>query len=232
MSVTWFFRSVMNKVFTYSNYELVNRVITLFLLTKLRYWASLEIVKSLLDCDGVAVDLGAGDGSMTRFLLKLGVKPRSILLVDPAVNGLLLMRDRPEIIDKVIAVGEALPLRSGSVCVIYTAFALRQFNDKFRAMIEARRVLRRCGSFIVLEFWRPDTVIMHAVLLYYLTLPLPLLVSLVAPRSIKEYLTMRRTIKGLGPISWLRNVLNKFVGDVTSYRKYMDIFVIIRARKC
>ena|GEM_PF-1178042 len=230
MSITRFFRDAMNRVFAYSNYDLVNNVITLHLLPRLRYWASLEIMKSLRDCDGVLVDLGAGDGSMTKYLLKLGVKPRSIVLIDPAVNGLLMMRGGSEIIDKVVAIGEMLPLRSSSACIVYTAFALRQFSNKPLAMVEVHRVLRRYGSFIVLEFWRPDAVLIHALLLYYLTLPLPLLVSIIAPRSIREYSVMRLTIKNTGPISWLRDLIDKLVGDVVSFRKYIGIFVVIRAR--
>ncbi len=232
MNMTHLFKDVMNKVFAYSNYDLVNNVITLCLLPKLRYWASLEIISSMRGYEGPLLDLGAGDGSMTRYVLKLGLKPKFIVLLDPAINGLLSIKDlRQEMVDKVVAVGEALPLRSSSIQVIYTAFALRQFNNKAIALTEVRRVLRKGGSLVVLEFWRPDNALAHIVLIYYLTAILPLLISLVAPRTIKEYLTMRDTIKGIGSISWLRLLINKFVGDVISSRKYMGIFTIIRARK-
>ncbi|MFB6469972.1 MAG: class I SAM-dependent methyltransferase [Vulcanisaeta sp. AZ3] len=232
MSRTSIFRNIMNRVFAYSRYDLVNNIVTLYLLRKLRYWASMEIIKSMNEHDCIILDLGAGDGSMTKYLLKFSIKPKSIVLLDPAINGLLSINElRQEFIDRVVGVSEALPLRQSSICTIYTAFAFRQFNNKALALIEAHRVLRRNGSFVILEFWRPDGAMAHAVLLYYLTLPLPLLISIVAPRSIRDYLIMRDTIRGIGPITWLKDLINRFIGNVEFFKRYLGIFVIIRARK-
>ncbi len=216
----------MNKVFVYSNYELVNTVITLFQLRRLRYWAFREIVSSIGDCDGYLLDLGAGDGSMTRFVIHNGLRHRPVILLDPAINGLKLVGDQySDIIDKVVGVGEYLPIRHGSICAVYTSFALRQFGNKSMALLEVRRILRRGGgSFIVLEFWRPDNPLTYAILLFYLVLVLPLLVSIVAPREVWDYATMRITVRGgIGGISWLRRLIGgELVGNVVLHRTYLE----------
>ncbi|GAB6945696.1 class I SAM-dependent methyltransferase [Vulcanisaeta sp. JCM 14467] len=232
MSLPRFFKDVMNKVFAYSNYELVNTVITLFQLRKLRYWAFREIISSIGDCSGYLLDLGAGDGSMTRFVIRNGLRRRPIILLDPAINGLKSAGDLcPGLVDRVVGVGEYVPLRSGSICTVYTSFALRQFNDKPLALLEVRRILRRGGSFIVLEFWRPDNPLAHAILLFYLVFVLPLLVSIVAPREVWDYATMRITVRNIGDISWLKELIKDLVGNVVSYRTYLGIFLLVRAIK-
>ncbi|WP_054855272.1 class I SAM-dependent methyltransferase [Vulcanisaeta sp. JCM 16161] len=222
----------MNKVFTYSNYELVNTVITLFQLRRLRYWAFQEVLRSIRGCNGYLLDLGAGDGSMTRFVINNGLRHRPIILLDPAISGLKSMGNLyAELVDRVVGVGEYLPLRQGSLCAVYTSFALRQFSNKPLALLEVRRVLRRGGSLIVLEFWRPNNPLTYAVLLFYLVFALPLLVSIVAPREVWDYATMRITVRDIGSISWLRRLIEDLVGNIASYRTYLGIFLLIRAVK-
>ncbi|BDR93121.1 class I SAM-dependent methyltransferase [Vulcanisaeta souniana] len=230
MSLSRFFRDVMNKVFAYSNYELVNTVITLFQLRRLRYWAFEEVLKSMNKCEGYLLDLGAGDGSMTRFILNNGLRHRPVIMLDPAVNGLRLRGDlHSVVVDRVVGVGEYLPFKQGTMCVVYTSFALRQFNNKVLALLEARRVLRRGGSLIILEFWRPDSPLAYAVLLFYLIFALPLLVSIVAPREVRDYMAMRITVRNIGGHSWLRSLVNHTVGEIVTYRAYLRIFLLIRA---
>ncbi|WP_237699701.1 class I SAM-dependent methyltransferase [Vulcanisaeta moutnovskia] len=230
MSLSQFFKDVMNKVFAYSNYELVNTAITLFQLRRLRYWAFQEVMTSVRNCNGYLLDLGAGDGSMTRFIISNGFRHRPIILLDPAISGLRSMGNlHSELVDRVVGVSEYLPLKRGSICTVYTSFALRQFNNKPLALIEVRRILRKDGSFIVLEFWRPDNPLTYAVLLFYLVFALPLLVSIVAPREVRDYATMRITVRGIGSISWLRELIKELVGNIESYQTYLGIFLLIRA---
>ncbi len=232
MSISQFFKDVMNKVFAYSNYELVNTVITLFQLRRLRYWAFQEIVSSIGNCGGYLLDLGAGgDGSMTRFVIRNGLRHRPVILLDPAINGLKSMGDQySEIIDKVVGVSEYLPIRRGSICAVYTSFALRQFSNKPMALLEYVGPQEGC-SFIVLEFWRPDNPLTYAILLFYLVFVLPLLVSIVAPREVWDYATMRITVRDIGGISWLRRLIRELIGNIVSYRTYLGIFLLIRAVK-
>lgn len=232
MSLPQFFKDVMNKVFTRSNYELVNTIITLFQLRKLRYWAFREIISSINGCGGYLLDLGAGNGSMTRFVMSNGLRRRPVILLDPAINGLKSVHDLdPEAVDRVVGVGEHLPVRPGSICIVYTAFALRQFSNKPLALLEVRRALRSGGYFIVLEFWRPDNPLAYAVLLFYLAFALPLLVSIAAPREVRDYMTMRVTVRDIGGFSWLRGLIREFIGNIITYRTYLGIFLIIRAVK-
>ncbi len=94
-----------------------------------------------------------------------------------------------------------------------------------------RRALRSGGYFIVLEFWRPDNPLAYAVLLFYLAFALPLLVSIAAPREVRDYMTMRVTVRDIGGFSWLRGLIREFIGNIITYRTYLGIFLIIRAVK-
>lgn len=58
---------------------------------------------------------------------------------------------------------------------------------------------------------------------------MPLLVSIVAPREVWDYATMRITVRGIGGISWLRRLIEDLVGYTISYRTYLGIFLLIRA---
>lgn len=220
----------MNKVFTYSNYELVNTVVTLFQLRRLRYWGFREVISSVGNCDGYLLDLGAGDGSMTKFIIRNRFRRRPIILLDPAISGLKSVGNLyPEVVDRVVGVSEYLPIKPRSLCTVYTAFAFRQFGNKVLALLEVRRVLRKGGSFIILDFWKPDNPLTHAILLFYLTFALPLLVSIAAPREVGDYATMRITLRNIGGFSWLRGLINDLIGNVVLYRTYLGIFLIIRA---
>ncbi|WP_238375147.1 class I SAM-dependent methyltransferase [Vulcanisaeta thermophila] len=233
------FRNIMSRIFAGSDYETVNTALTLFMLRKLRYWASNEIIRSLVKRSGLMLDLGAGNGAMTKYLLTLINNSgnnvahliRGIVLVDPSLQGLMEAKSLGYIVDPVVGIAEALPIRSSAISIAYSAFALRQFRDKVRALLEVRRVLARGGYFILLEFWRPTWVFMYVVLLFYLVLPLRIIVALLSPRHIGDYGVMRDTVLDIGDVGWLRDLARVLVGDVVYLRTYLSIFVLMRVTR-
>jgi demethylmenaquinone methyltransferase / 2-methoxy-6-polyprenyl-1,4-benzoquinol methylase len=118
------------------------------------------------------VDCAGGTGDIARRLARLSRQAKArrgggdaeILVVDYNAEMVGVGRDRvlePEI---AWAVGDAqrLPLPDGSADAYVIAFGIRNVTDIPTALREARRVLKRGGRFLCLEFSRPVAPAMRA----------------------------------------------------------------------
>ncbi len=213
----------MSRIYVDSDYEAANIAITLGLIKRLR-----EVIASFLasrQCLSYAIDLGAGNGVMTLYAVKKARRPLNAVLVDPSIEGLKRAR-RVLDADAIVGIAEALPLRDGSAQVVYTAFALRQFEDKVKSLLEVRRVLKRGGAFVVLDFWRPRSRVLDVLLRLYMHIAVPLIAMAVAPRVFREFAKMRHTLDGIGDMEWLKELLNLTVGRVVIWRVIHGIFIV------
>lgn len=102
---------------------------------------------------GVVVEVGAGGGFYTGALRRRCGTGARLVVLDPFAGGVSRLRVRHGV-SGVCADGQRLPLRDGSVDVLFYGYALEEFADLDAAVAEAARVLRP-GGHLVLFLWRP-----------------------------------------------------------------------------
>jgi len=96
-----------------------------------------------------------------------------------------------------LAVADAmrLPIRSGSLAGMTCAFGMRNLSSSAQGLAEAYRVLKPRGVFVVLEFYRPSSLLMRAFHAVYARFVLPLVGSIVS-RDTEAYGYLARSMKG------------------------------------
>ena len=118
------------------------------------------------------VDCAGGTGDISRRLARLaraakarrGGSDAQILVVDYNAEMVGVGRDRVPEAEIAWAVGDAqrLPLPDASMDAYVIAFGIRNVTDIPAALREARRVLKRGGRFLCLEFSRPTAPAMRS----------------------------------------------------------------------
>lgn len=91
-----------------------------------------------------------------------------------------------------------LPFRDGVFDAVTCGFGMRNLDDLRTGAVEIRRVLREGGTFVTLEFFRPETVVARAFYSCVAPLMIPLMGSLLGSRrEAYEYLvnSIRRFAK-------------------------------------
>ncbi len=89
----------------------------------------------------------------------------------------------------ICADARALPLPDASVDAIVAGFGIRNVPEPHRAVAEAARVLRPGGVFVVVDFFRPVTLLARFLDLTYNRFALPLIGGLITgERSAYQYL--------------------------------------------
>jgi ubiquinone/menaquinone biosynthesis methyltransferase len=136
-------------------YDRANRVMSVGIDKLWRRKAIRALLADLGDCPRV-LDLGAGtlDGAIAILRRKPGA---SVLAADFARNMLaqgLKKRGAAKVAAQV-ADGHALPYASSVFDAAFSAFCVRNLQDRERAMAELRRVVRPGGRIVILEFFRP-----------------------------------------------------------------------------
>ena len=121
-----------------SRYDLINRVLSL---GQERRWRSRGV--SMLP-PGRVLDLGCGTGD-TDF------GSREVIGLDPVVE----MLELSAVPARLAGVGEALPLRDGSVEGVFSAYVFRNLTSVDETLAEVERVLVPGGVLVVIGLTRP-----------------------------------------------------------------------------
>lgn len=96
-----------------------------------------------------ALDLGCGAGAKTGWLAAQAAPGATVLGLDCDRAGLQLAQTALPAASWLAADAHALPLRSGSLALIWCVAALSLFHTPVQALSEARRVLRPQGTLVV-----------------------------------------------------------------------------------
>jgi demethylmenaquinone methyltransferase / 2-methoxy-6-polyprenyl-1,4-benzoquinol methylase len=136
---------------------------------------------------GRVLDLGSGTGA-TDFAR------REVIGLDPVIEMLALSPVR----DRVVAVGERIPLADASVDGVFSGFVFRNLTSVPETLSEINRVLRPGNTAVVVDLARPKNSILRLVHRAGTALVLPL-IGLVFARAPREYWYLHRSLDALPP---------------------------------
>jgi demethylmenaquinone methyltransferase/2-methoxy-6-polyprenyl-1,4-benzoquinol methylase len=136
---------------------------------------------------GRVLDLGSGTGD-TDF------GSRVVVGLDPVIEMLALS----PVPDRIVAVGERIPLADGSVDGVFSGFVFRNLTSVPETLDEINRVLRPGNTAVVVDLTRPKNPILRLVHRIGTALVLPL-VGLVFARAPREYWYLHRSLDSLPP---------------------------------
>lgn len=126
-----------------------------------RLWKHFALSMTGLQPGQRALDVAGGSGDLALGLARQVGRTGFVVLSD--INASMLAEGRDRLIDAGAVAGvdfvqadaERLPFADGSFDCVTIGFGLRNVTDKPAALASMRRVLRRGGQLIVLEFSRP-----------------------------------------------------------------------------
>jgi demethylmenaquinone methyltransferase / 2-methoxy-6-polyprenyl-1,4-benzoquinol methylase len=107
----------------------------------------------------VILDVATGTADLAIKAMK--IRPEKIVGIDISRNMLEIGKDKihkkglSEKIELIQADSENIPFQEGEFDVAMVAFGVRNFADPLRGLNEMRRVLRKDGMILVLEFSKP-----------------------------------------------------------------------------
>jgi demethylmenaquinone methyltransferase/2-methoxy-6-polyprenyl-1,4-benzoquinol methylase len=160
-------------------YDRINRILSL---GRERVWRSVGV--GMLD-SGLVLDLGCGTGD-TDF------EGRTAIGLDPVLE----MLELSPVPARVVAVGEAIPLREASLDGVFSAFVFRNLTSIDRTLGEIERVLKPGASAVIIDLGRPANALLRMIHRIGTAVVLPL-VGLVFAGAPSEYWYLHRTLDSL-----------------------------------
>lgn len=146
-------------------YDLLNRVLSF---GRDVSWRRRAVALAGIGPGERALDVGAGTGDLALALAEAGPSGRVVAL-DIAEKMLVRARARAKSpIGLVAGSAEALPFPDGMFSCVTAGFAVRNFGDLARGLVEMRRVLRPGGRAVVLELALPPNRALRGLHLFYL----------------------------------------------------------------
>jgi demethylmenaquinone methyltransferase/2-methoxy-6-polyprenyl-1,4-benzoquinol methylase len=146
-------------------YDLITRVLSY---GQDRRWKARLIREARVGAGDVVLDLACGTGDLARLAVNAGAS--RVFGLDLTPRMLVLARPRSAAIGYVAGDMGALPIAGNAVDVVTTGYGLRNVADLDTAIAEVARVLRPGGRFISLDFNRPESAVVRACFLAYLTI--------------------------------------------------------------
>ena len=162
-------------------YDRINRILSL---GRERRWRTVGV--EMLE-PGIVVDLGCGTGD-TDF------DGREVIGIDPVVE----MLELSPVPTRVVGVGEAIPVRDGSMDGVFSAFVFRNLTSVDRTLEEIERVMRPGASAIIIDLGRPQNRLLRLIHRLSTAIVLPL-VGLLFARAPGEYWYLHKSLDSLPP---------------------------------
>jgi ubiquinone/menaquinone biosynthesis methyltransferase len=174
-------------------YDLLNRLMSMGIDRRWRARA-LSLLAERLPAEGGLLDSCAGTLDLSA-AMEARFPERKLLAADFSREMLVRGRDKVRGAPLLVADAMRLPVQSGALAGMTCAFGMRNLTEPQTGLREAHRVLRPGGSFVVLEFFRPSTMVMRVFHAVYARFVLPTVGSLVS-RDREAYAYLARSMKG------------------------------------
>ncbi len=180
------------------SYDLNNRVHSLW---RDQSWRKFAVQQAGVKPGETVLDCACGTGDLTR-LFASTTPAKKVVGLDftPAMldrarekDASLVSEGRVQYID---GDAMALPLEDASVDVISIAFGIRNVAEPAKALREFRRVLRNGGRLVVLEFDKPQNVVVRAVSNFYTQSVMPLTATLISGDRSGAYRYLPKSVEG------------------------------------
>jgi ubiquinone/menaquinone biosynthesis C-methylase UbiE len=119
-----------------------------------------EILETIeIKPDFVAADLGCGSGFFTvplsqkvKKVYAIDIQKEMLEFLEKKIQGLKIKN-----IGLILSNEDEIPLENESVDILISINTLHEFDDKGRMIEEIRRVLRRYGKLLIVDFKKEDT---------------------------------------------------------------------------
>lgn len=213
------------------SYERVNRVVSL---GRDAAWRRRTVAAADPRPGEVVLDLCCGTGDLLRAFLAAQPRMRLLIGLDFAANMLALGRYAEPRAPVQLIRGDALrlPLADASVDIVSCAFGVRNFQRLGAGLIEARRVLRPGGRFVILEFALPANPLVRAGHQFYCNVILPRVAALISRDRSGAYRYLPQSIRTFEPAAAMRRDLQAAgFTDVTSAGMNLGSVVLYKAAK-
>lgn len=146
-------------------YDLITRLLSY---GQDRRWKARLIRDACVGADDVVLDLACGTGDLAVLAVEAGA--RQVFGLDLTPRMLVLAKSRDGRPHYLAGDMDALPLPTAAVDVVTTGYGLRNVPDLDAAIAEVARVLRPGGRLLSLDFNRPESAVLRAGFLAYLTI--------------------------------------------------------------
>lgn len=149
-----------------------------------RSWRRRAIKISLLHAGELFLDVACGTGDLSIEAMKRN--PARVVAIDFAEKMLRIFGAKKKTlnidgkIDAVQSNAERLPFADNTFDVVSVAFGARNFGDLKGGLDEIRRVTKKDGRIVVLEFSRPRIFLFKQIYSFYFKIILPLIGRLIS----------------------------------------------------
>lgn len=202
------------------SYEQASSRISLFADRRMR----LEAASFAVSRGNLVLDLGAGPGTMSRVVSKLGGSP---VLLD-ASRVMLKASGFPSAVQ---AIFEHLPFREGVFDGAVSGFAVRDAHDLPVALAELSRVLKPGGRLAICDLGKPDDPIRAlAVGMYLRTMP-PIIGMASTGRVGLKYGSLFDTYNLVLHNSELVALLSRSIGSTSIHETQMGGSIVVKSVK-
>ena len=202
------------------SYEQASSRISLFADRRMRR----EAVSFAVGKGDLVLDLGAGPGTMSRVVTRLGGDP---VLLD-ASRVMLKASGFPNAVQ---AIFEHLPFREGVFDGAVSGFAVRDAHDLPVALAQLSRVLKPRGRFAICDLGKPDDPIRAlAVAVYLRTIP-PIIGAASTGRVGLKYGSLFDTYNLVLHNSELTAIFSKFIGKTSIHETQMGGSIVVTSTK-
>ena len=209
-----------------SSYDITNRILSLRFDVRWRNEAC-KLSLGLLDSNKISIlDMACGTGDMILSWLQY-CNPDSIIGIDPSINMLEIAKNKlPKNIKLIQGEAAKIELENESIDLVSIAYGLRNIVELDLALNEFKRVLKKNGILLILEFTKKDrNSFLDSLALFYTSKILPLIGGLISsnykaykylPNSIDGFLTLESLESKLLDIGFLVEIKKRYIANLCS----------------
>ena len=215
-----------------NSYDIANRILSFGVDIKWRREAcklSIKLLKSIFsnNLDSIHIlDMACGSGDMILSWLK-HFKPNQIIGIDPSINMLNIAKNKlPFNVELIQGEAAKIKLEDESIDLISIAYGLRNIIELDLALNEFKRILKKNGILVILEFTKKDrNSLLDSLALFYTSRILPLIGGLVSsnyeaykylPKSVEGFLTLESLENKFINLDFTIEIKKRYIANLCS----------------